>query len=108
DPPPAYCEETAHQAPYLKLEAFLAPGHDEFPEEAAAMQAEAALQKAVTARVLPVSPDFRGVSLLAADWGLPVRMLTLPYSKVTRRFRIPASRVGSIPWELFVVRDSSY
>jgi len=32
------------------------------------MQAEAALQKAVTARVLPVSPDFRGVSLLAADW----------------------------------------
>lgn len=68
DPPPAYCEETAHQAPYLKLEAFLAPGHDEFPEEAAAMQAEAALQKAVTARVLPVSPDFRGVSLLAADW----------------------------------------
>lgn len=68
DPPPAYCEETAHQAAYLKLEAFLEPGHDEFPEEAEAMQAEAALQRAVSARALPISPGFRGVSLLAADW----------------------------------------
>jgi hypothetical protein len=50
------------------LEAFLEPGHDEFPEEAEAMQAEAALQRAVSARALPISPGFRGVSLLAADW----------------------------------------
>ena len=68
EPPPAYSEETIHQAPYLKLQSYLAPGHDEFHEEAAAMRAEAALQGAVRARALPVSTNFRGVSLLAASW----------------------------------------
>lgn len=68
DAPPAYGEETGHPAPYLKLEEFLTAGRDEFPEEAAAMQAEAALQKAVSARALPVASAFRGVPLSAAGW----------------------------------------
>jgi tetratricopeptide (TPR) repeat protein len=52
----------------LKLAPFLAPGTDEFPEEAAAMKAEAALRDAMRSGELPFAPNFSGASLLAKRW----------------------------------------
>ena len=66
--PAAFAEESTHRPPYLKLEPFLMPGHDEFPEEAAAMEAEGALRNAIASRALPTEAGFRGKSLLASKW----------------------------------------
>src|SRR6185312_10717118 len=52
----------------MKLARFIAPGKDEFPEEAAAMKAEAALRNAVRSGELPTVSEFRGISLLATRW----------------------------------------
>src|SRR5207237_1081809 len=65
---PAWAEQTRRQAPYLKLAPFLQPGHDEFPEEQAAMKAEAALREAVLAKELPLHESFQGASPLPKSW----------------------------------------
>jgi tetratricopeptide (TPR) repeat protein len=64
----AWAEPNSRRAPYLKLAPFIAPGADEFPEEAAATKAEAALRNAIRSGELPLSPDFRGASILAKRW----------------------------------------
>ncbi|HEX6544937.1 MAG TPA: FG-GAP-like repeat-containing protein [Bryobacteraceae bacterium] len=66
--PAMWAEPNPQRAPYLKLAPFLAPGIDEFPEEAVAMKAEAALRNAMRSGELPVVPNFGGASLLAKRW----------------------------------------
>lgn len=66
--PAMWAEPNPQRAPYLKLAPFIAPGTDEFPEEAAAMKAEAALRNAMHSGELPLAPNFSGAPLLAKRW----------------------------------------
>jgi tetratricopeptide (TPR) repeat protein len=66
--PAAYAEPVPQHAPYLKLTRFIEPGFDEFPEEAQAMEAEAALRQAIVSGKLPADSALRCYSLLAHDW----------------------------------------
>ncbi len=66
--PVAYADAVLPRAPYLKLASFVPPGNDEFPEEAQAMAAQGALEKAIRTGTLPSAPGFTGKSLVASSW----------------------------------------
>ncbi|MFL6351439.1 MAG: FG-GAP-like repeat-containing protein [Bryobacteraceae bacterium] len=59
---PAFADEPRHSPPYLALERFIAPGHDEFPQEKAASQIVESLAKAVRAMELPIAMACQGSS----------------------------------------------
>jgi tetratricopeptide (TPR) repeat protein len=62
-PAPALAAEQAtHGAPYLALERFIEPGHDEFPEEKTAADIEQALADAVKSSELPLAASASGLS----------------------------------------------
>ncbi len=60
-------ESSLHQAPYLSLERFIAPGQDEFPEEKIAIEVENALYEALRLGELPLDSPPGGFSPCSAS-----------------------------------------
>src|ERR1041385_531082 len=74
-PEPAACGAPApfpirlrRNLPYESLFAYIQPGNDEFAGEKTAAEITAHLEKLLQVRGLPLSPDFRGVSPLPAQY----------------------------------------
>jgi Tfp pilus assembly protein PilF len=86
--PSAYSDPIAQHAPYLKLAPFIQPGSDQFPEEAQAMEAEAALRQAIVSGKPPVNAEWRE----SLGTIRRVQCFVLPGDRV--RFEVASSKDG--------------
>ncbi len=90
---PAFAGDAPQAAPYLALEKFIDPGHDDFPAEKTAMEIRDALHKALQTMELPGAPDWKA---WVASLGTVRRAEFFPLPDGIVRYEIASARDGKL------------